>query len=97
MSDITPTTCRLNRCGRPLGIGTHMSITGYGRGADETIPVCEEHWQVLRPILPVPTERAPSCCCGAVIWTSRGSSYVAGGVVHRIDGPCYKPRESEPS
>jgi hypothetical protein len=30
-----------------------MSISGYGRAADQQLPVCEEHWQALRAVLPV--------------------------------------------
>jgi hypothetical protein len=52
--------CRINRCGRALGIGTHMSITGYGRAADQTLPVCEDHWQALRDILPVEKPPPPN-------------------------------------
>jgi hypothetical protein len=48
--------CPINRCGRPHGIGTHMTITGHGRGADQTVKVCEEHWQLLRTVLPAPQE-----------------------------------------
>jgi hypothetical protein len=53
MSDARPEFCRVNRCGRPLGIGTHMTIAGNARTVDQTLPVCEEHWQALRDIFPV--------------------------------------------
>jgi hypothetical protein len=49
-------TCPVNRCGRPFGIGTHMRLTGHGRASDQTFQVCEEHWQAVREIIPLPDQ-----------------------------------------
>lgn len=46
--------CPINRCGRPLGIGTHMSLAAGRDGkSQQTLAVCEEHWQALRDIFPM--------------------------------------------
>lgn len=58
MVDLGPThkTCKLNHCGRPQGIGTHASVE-IDAGRSVTIEVCEDHWQMLREILPLPAPR----------------------------------------
>lgn len=45
--------CPVNRCGRPVGIGTHMEVVGVS-GITERLSVCEDHWQANRDIFPLP-------------------------------------------